>query len=604
MDRFEDIDNLVFTKLINEHKKLIIPNFQRPFSWKKTQILEFLSSVLENEQPYYVGSIVCLKAYPEKYDNRLVIVDGQQRLTTLSLLISALINRYEELKTTNLYDEGRIDNQIIQLKEYLMNRDRDVYPNVEYTVLKLGRDDYQQTFEHIVMTYPDDIQTAGLNEVQKRLANGYLTLRESLTKLIEEDSNDDDLATLNEISRKCLNVEFICIVLRSENDIHKIFEGMNSTGLGLNVADLIKSAVIGASTNSELSQEIETLWDELESLFIDYDISLFPKFIRHHWISRNGYISGDKLYEEVKKKKIEGRSGEFIKDYLEELLRDARFYLGIRRYSLAKIDTGIAHESLVSLFEAFGSLNNDQMYELLLTYYHLNLEKEFVTKRSLENALFRLWMFVFRSRFVSVNPSDYERKFAILCEKLESEITSAQEFNDLIQAKFNELQNLVKDSDQFIKTFAEEVKYTDRDKDKRFIRIIFGLLFAENDSTIRINGKPEIEHILPQSPQEWGLTKSQIKNHVNRIGNLTLLHAEDNRDADNKPMAYKVERVFLSSHFELNRSLAEWASEFEQNFENAIENRSNELATNLNRISLSNRINPNALVCASSFNKS
>ena len=152
-------------------------------------------------------------------------------------------------------------------------------------------------------------------------------------------------------------------------------------------------------------------------------------------------------------------------------------------------------------------MRNEQVYEILLSYYKL-LKNNIVKDSTMLKYLRLLWYFIVRSRFISINPSDYEKIFAQHCK----EISTADKWNinQYLDIFISKLRPFVSDDKQFIENLVSDLKYSTDWKEKWLVREILSALVHAKDESIQMN-QPEIEHILPQKPQKWGLTENEIK---------------------------------------------------------------------------------------------
>jgi len=571
MANFTETNPYTFAKFCSVYKKFGIPHFQRPYAWTNKNIQDLWDSIISNDNEYFIGNIVAVNSSREEF---LSIVDGQQRLITISLLLSAIRDLYDCVEVSNEMDKMMVQQQMRNINKYLIDEDLSRVPAEEYKRLILGKSEYQQVYDYIIDGKIDELRkndSIKKNDNMKRFIKNY----DILSRFIKDYIQGSELARLKEITEKTLTLQFILIVCSTDNDIYGIFEGFNSTGLGLSVADLVKNALLRESQSSQdIQKEIETNWNELENLFENTSVAKFPKFLRHQWISEEGYVSSSNLYRRIKTEKIEGKAAELLLKYSECLLSDAKFYLGVQfkdyeRY-LDDIDDRVINELL-----KYRMLRNDQVYELLLSYYKIfNSSKKIMRPSTLIKILKKLWYFSVRTRFVSVSPSDYEKIFAEHCQIVigESDINEISKYTNIL---FDKLRKLVSSKDQFIENFISDLRYP---KDKEIIKQALIDIMAKDDPEISING-PTIEHILPQEPSKWGLKKEEIQEFVNKIGNLTILTIEDNNRLGNERLERKVEEVYSKSHFKINIEIGEkWKRMFLSDPKKAIEERSMELA--------------------------
>lgn len=567
MANFVETKDYTFAQLCKVYGRFKIPNFQRPYSWTAKQIQDFWGSINSNQNPYFVGNMVVVKEKDQIY-----IVDGQQRLTTINLLLIALRDVYSHLKSKKI-DKNKIERTKERIDKYLKEDDLSKPTESEYKRLQLGKSAYQEVFDILVDNKTYDKKASLTSDTQKRLINNY----EILKDLIAEEIDGNNIDKLDEILIKTLDLQFIVIACASENDIYGIFEGFNSTGLGLSVADLVKNSILkGSSDDLEVQLLTEELWSELESMFEATTVSRFPKFLRHQWISENGNIQMSNLYKRIKEEKIEGQTPLAIKEYVSLILQEGKVYLGMI-YQKYEKNLNVPKDIFDEIVK-FRFLQNDQVYEVLLAYYKCYSQNK-ISASYLKKFLKKLWLFTVRARFVSVNPSEYEKIFAAQCKTV-FDSASLDEISAVTDIFFVKLKKLVASKEQFIENFIADVQY---DRDNKLITVALSDLMTSLDPEISTSN-PEIEHILPQEPKEWGVTKSDIKDYVNKIGNLTLLFSDYNKDNSNKKMAEK-NKIFKNSHFQLNNEIeSKWSKDFENDFRKTIENRGIDIASRIENL--------------------
>lgn len=564
MAKFNKTEDHTFARVCDTFVNFEIPNFQRPYAWTNKNLQDFWSSIVQNEEQYFIGNIIAVD------DKPLKIIDGQQRLTTISLLLCAIRDVYTELKLVKDYDKQLVAQREVEINKYLIWTDLGVVPQVDKKRLKLGKDIYQSIFDKIIDKDSQSIALSNIGDNEKRFFNNYKILKSLVKKYIE----GSEISRLDEIKNKVLNLQVIVIVCDTDNDIYGIFEGFNSTGLGLSVADLVKNALLKASAEDNEAQKlIENQWGELEELFEETSASKFPKFLRHQWISENGPVVMANLYNKIKIEKIANCNIVKIKRYTEAVLNDAKIYVAMiyhKKTNLLDLDN-----SIKDLIIEFRYLRNDQVYEVLLSWYKLYKNKK-IKKQFFEKSLSRLWKFVVRAKFVSINPSDYEKIFSNHCLCVYDNKNTKTE----IELFFEKLKPLVAQKQQFIDNFISDIKYG---RDNKLIFRSFKDLMCYDNPEIA-QSKPTIEHVLPQTPNKWKLSKPEIKDHVNKIGNLTVLFDDYNRENSNKKMKDK-KNIFFKSSFLINQKIAsDWSNKFEKDFKKAIIDRSVELVDRIEKL--------------------
>lgn len=566
MANFERTEDYTFAKFCNVFESFNVPKFQRPYAWTNKNIQDFWYSIISNDEKYFIGNVVAVKGKP------LSIVDGQQRLTTISLLLIALRDVYREIEITEK-DRERVKRSVERIQKYLEDDDLEKSTESKYRRLVLGKESYQEVYDYLVEGKYAEASLLKLSDTQKRYLNNYKILK----KLVKDYIKGSELERLDKVLKNTLELQFIVIVCETDNDIYRIFEGFNSTGLGLSVADLVKNALLrGGESNKEIQDSIEANWNELENLFDEKSVAKFPKFLRYQWISYNGYIQSSHLYKKINDEKIEKMKPEDINNYVKDVLVDGKVFLGMLYKEHEKFLN--LDDDIIDLIKEFRFLRNEQVYEVLLSYYSVYKNKK-IRKSFFTKVLRRLWIFVARARFVSVNPSDYEKIFAKHCTDIQS-AKNSDAVSGFADSFLGELKKLVSSEEQFVENFVADIKYG---SDNRLIaRVIMDIMKEENPS-IKMN-KPEIEHILPQKPEKWGLEEKEIKDHVNKIGNLTLLFEGDNKSVGNEIMDIKT-NMYKKSNFKFNKAInTKWCSIFKLDYRNAIYDRSVEIAKQIESI--------------------
>jgi len=569
--KFIDTSDYTYTTLYRKYERFSMPHNQRPYAWKPSHMQELWEAITENEPGYYIGNLVCLEP-SEDSENTLIIIDGQQRLTTIILFLVSLRNILEQYKKS--LNSNIIQEQINLITDAVFWRD----PRTHNQSSRLipGKENLREVFEKIIseQNLLDNVEyIKELDDNQLR----YISNLRYITNILKKDIKGKKDSEIESTIKKVLDIQFIAIVVESENDIYDLFEGLNSTGLGLSIADLLKNAVLKVVPKKTLQSSIESNWGEMEGLFEGTKTALFPRFLRHYWIACQGYVTSSRLFKEVKEIKIKNKSSSDVERFTKELLDGAEIYSGLRFEDFeGKLTIIKKDKNAKRILEAFRYISGlDQVYEVLLAFYLKRKEDQDYKSSNFKKDLNRLLNFTILAKFISINPSDYEQKFSKICEitRRDKNIKYEQE----IGKEFKKLFKLVDKKDEFVQNFSSNLKYG---SDSRFIEYIISELmrnFSKADRGIYLLD-PSIEHILPQSPQKWGMNKEQVKDYVNLIGNLTLLHSEDNNDAGNDDMDYKVDNVYLTSKFSFNRDLKKYRDDFKRNAQEAILRRGKDLA--------------------------
>jgi len=569
--KFSDTRPYIFSDFCSVYKKFLVPPFQRSYAWSSKQINDLWESIVSNEKEYFVGNIVCLEA-TEESDNRVVIIDGQQRLFTITLMLSVIRDEYGFIKYKDKKEKEkeRIWESQQNIDDILFHKEIS-FPFRRKLRFFPGRRNLKDVYEKLIkgeLNVDDRSQISLLDDNQIKYVKNYKTIR----RLVKQYVKTDYFKQLDNLLEKVTSLLFIVILCKTDNDAYSIFEGLNATGIGLTVADLVKNAVLQAVKSESAKNSVEENWEQIENIFEETRISLFPKFLRHQWISREGYVTSSKLYGSIKKNKLQNKENMEIIDYTKELLDDAKIYSSFRFEQNASYllkHTKIT-EGIINIIKRFRYLDLEQVYELILAYYNKFISTERYTEKQLYSVLENLWTFSFRAKIININPSEYEKKFADHCKHISG--YTKKEMDRMSIGFYAELAKLVDNDTEFIENFVTDIKYKEGSDNSLIIHLLETMMRNE-DPSIKV-AEPTIEHILPRDPCKWGLKRNEVKDFVNAIGNLTLLNDSDNKTLGNEKMSIKVQKVFGRSAFKMNRELSKKQHEFEKNPKEAIKARS------------------------------
>lgn len=574
MSAIKHVDKNKFSQFLNNYRKFSIPIFQRPYSWQPRNISTFWENIISAPNSYYIGTIV---AIPNKENTALEVIDGQQRLTTLSLFFVAL---RDFLRRDNRFKNK--DTKIKGTDKYLWDTE-DFGSNIEPR-LKFNKRNLSEIFEILVkgeQGIPDE-----LDDNQAKFVKSYTLLKKQIKEYFKDSSDPEKAFT--ELVDRVTSLEFIVIICNSDSDAFQLFEGLNSTGLELSVVDLLKNAVLKAvdhhsKRDNAIVKEAEQIWSGMESRFEEKDIKLFSRFIRHQWIAESGYISNSKLFDEIKDKKLSSATStkELLK-YIKDLRNDAQTYLSIRcAEDLPKVYKRLGRkvykDKLRQNLELFKLLNVEQVYEVLLALVNkFSSDSRYSSVQFLGNVN-ALWRFAFKTRFLSISPASYENVFADFCQEIST--SRSKNINTLTQRFFAKLSKLVDGEEhkaEFVDSFSVDLKYTA--KDTPLIAYILEQIYLLSNPTIKIN-EPTIDHFVPQDPSEWKLKKEATEKFVHRIGNLALLNRKLNQQLQNASLSKKIKDVYSVSEFYENKNkLVEMRGKFDSDPGAAVEERGRYLA--------------------------
>lgn len=272
-------------------KKYLVPRFQREFSWGDEEIIEFWDDItqqisidcdskVKNEE-YFIGCIV-LVGEDSKPD--YIIVDGQQRLTTLTILLRAIVERLKELGESAaakaLY-ENVIEGTDNDGKKYF----------------KLINETPKPYFQNELQSMnPEGLSTPD-SEEEKLLLSAYNAFRKKTKDF--KIKGLSGLESVKHLRDQVLNfLKFILVTAKNEDDAYTIFETLNARGLSLTSVDLIKNWIFKNYTQVHPNDNAKDIWNLIRKQTSDF--SDLETFFRHYWNSRYSFASDDRLYKSFK----------------------------------------------------------------------------------------------------------------------------------------------------------------------------------------------------------------------------------------------------------------------------------------------------------------
>ena len=536
--------NLTFRKLLGNGLAYRVPMFQRDYSWTEQEwddLWQDIIAMLEpgGEQGHYMGYLVLQSEDERNYD----IIDGQQRMTTLSLLILAVLrnlHRLVDLKIEADDNKLRIDEL---RKTYIGYLDPVTLIAKSKLVLNRHNDQFYQNY----LVPLEALPIRNLKASEHLLRQGFEWFDNRIRERLGDTRSGAEMARFVDVVADRLF--FTVISVTDELNAFKVFETLNSRGVRLSSTDLLKNylfSVVHASESHDY--EIRTLEERWETIIGKLGSESVPDFLRVFWNSQNPLTRHADLFKTIRGR-IKDKAAVFA--LLRDMDRDADIYaaLGDENDSMWSIDQR-KHIAELVMF------NIRQNYALLLA-----------SRRSLDDSDFtrvlRACSIVSLRYNVIGNlaTSEQERVYNSVAEKIsKKQITGVY---DIIRA----LRPIYPADEQFRSAFAEKQIRTTSARNRQVIRYILFEIerHISNQAYDYKSDKYSIEHILPEHPDEnWlSFTDEQADRCIYRIGNMTLLDSSRNRDIGNQIYEEK-KKVFSNSGLLLTQRIASEYNEWTQ----------------------------------------
>ena len=542
-------ENNTFRKLIGNGLTYHIPRFQRDYSWELDQWEDLWADILSclnqqdlsnTEQSHYMGYLVLQSSDDKHFE----VIDGQQRLTTLSLIVLAILKNIKRLTldgTDKENDEKRL-NQIMQT--YIGYLDPVTLVSRPKLTLNKNNNSYYQTY---IIPLGDRLPQRGFRASEHLLRKAFEWFDKQISTYVKSRAEDKgrELAQLVEsISDKLF---FTVITVTDELNAYKVFETLNARGVQLSSTDLLKNYLFSVlDTGHETEHELQSLETRWESLVNRLQAEKFPDFLRIHWNSRNKFTRHADLFKTIRNN-VKHREHVFA--LIRGMEEDLEHYLALSSPEISQWNREDKERAIIlKMFRV------KQPYSLLLAARRKFSQADFTS-------LFRAIVQVsFRYNTIGAySPNDQEVRYNEITEKINNgEIERLQQLWPLLKPVYI-------DDERFKYDFAEKSFGTSDTRQKKIVRYILCELerqISNNDYEFD-SDVFNIEHVLPQNaPDHWGgFTNEEANALVSRLGNMTLLKASENRDIGIEPYEQK-RAIYQQSNFVLTKTLADKYSEW------------------------------------------
>ncbi len=499
----------------------VVPPYQRNYAWEEDQFSAYWSDIsktfLGDTREYFLGSIVINNAQAPE----LLVIDGQQRITTTAVLVSALLSH---LRANG---EAELSSHLEQ--DYLVRFDSKWQRSTPY--LELNKNDKLFFDKYILGPRPaaDIFRLANddtLSPSNRLIAECFRYMHHRIEELREDGRDLKELATaiissLNEC------VQVIRIDVKDEHNAFLLFETLNDRGLELSEADLLKNYLFAIS--GKHLRKVQESWDLMEQ---NLGCERLIKFMRHHWLSTHGAIGERGLYSDIKTK-IQTPDDAVL--YADKLCEASEYYAALTsmRHHLWGAFPHEEQPPIRELIETIEILRHEQIFIVLLA----GLE---IDKHNFPALLRMLVIFVFRyTTICNFSPSHLLQPFINTAHEIRE-----QKHADTVALFTKYIAPLYPEDRQFHSAFSR--KLVRSNAQARYILAKINDFLSPHPS-MKTENDPyatDLEHILPKRYGEaWEVNRKEfpggIDKYVYRLGNMTLIAAKLNRNVGNAEFMVK-----------------------------------------------------------------
>lgn len=528
-----------FGDLIGNGRIYRVPPFQRDYSWNEENWEDLWQDILllhtNPDSSHYMGAIVLQSSNTS--DKEFTIIDGQQRLATLSIIAIAIIEKIQNLVEQEQQKEANQERQEILRRTYLSDRDPRSLRYSSKILLNENNNDFYQS-NLINLRQLRNIRS--LSKSNQLLWQAFQYFSSHLGELSDVVQSGEKLAEFltDTVAQRLL---FIQINVEDELNAYTVFETLNARGIELSSTDLLKNYLFSLFQGPDDLQEAQRQWRRIINTV---QMERFPEFLRYYLSLKQTRVRRERLFKIVRESVKEGQQAFELLDKLEnygslfialgnsndEFWRDTpehRSYI----YELELFRVKQAYPTLFAAYERFSAENFSRLLKLVC-------------------------VLSFRYTVVSsLNPNDLET----LYNRVAISITNGEITNP--RQVFDNLRSVYVSDEKFLQDFSL-LSISTKGQKKKLVRYILCKLEADLSNVDVNEDSFSIEHILPESPSDdWrrNFTDTQIEEMVYRIGNLTLLEPHLNRQVGNEIYSIKRE-VYQQSVYRLTQNILaeEW----------------------------------------------
>ncbi|MGB4058628.1 MAG: DUF262 domain-containing protein [Burkholderiaceae bacterium] len=540
-------ENNTYRKLIGNGLTYKIPRFQRDYSWSEDEWEDLWSDILgvlqEGGEPaHYMGYLVLQSQDDKSFD----VIDGQQRLTTLTLIVLAVLKNLQRLVTEQIQPEQNL-RRIEQIRQTYIGY-LDPVTLVSRTKLTLNRnnDSYFQTYLIPLGHLPQ----RGFRASEHSLRKAFEWFEKRVRDHAKRKAVDEGVSLASLVETMSDKLFFTVISVTDELNAFKVFETLNARGVRLSSTDLLKNYLFSVlHKETEHAHEMQVLEDRWEAMVTRLGSESFPDFLRVHWISRKTFVRQAELFKTIRSK---ATTREAVFELLRGMEEDMDTYL-----ALTNPEASPWPPELRAQAQKLRMFSVRQPFPLLVAGRRHLSEPDFAT-------LLKACVTIsFRYNVIGSQPTnEQERVYYAAAQKLSNaEITSATQVLETLKPVYpGDL--------AFKSAFADKIIRTTNSRNLRIVRYILCALERQLNQTDHDfeSDTFNVEHILPQNPAEgWpAFSDEEVEAMTYRLGNMTLMAKGANKDVGNAAFATK-KPVFAASAFELTRKVdednADWTPE-------------------------------------------
>ena len=534
-----DTRNDTYRKLLGNGLTYRVPRFQRDYSWGEDEWDDLWQDILgtvptDGEPAHYMGYLVLQTTDDKQFD----IIDGQQRLTTLSILVLAALCQLKRLIEQD-NDAARTQQRLDGLRQtYIGYLDPVTLVPQSKLTLNRNNDDYYQTY---LVPLADHLPRRGFKASEHSLRKAFEWFDRRLQDYAA-DAADAGMAVARLVDTMSDRLFFTVITVADELNAYTIFERWNARGVRLSATDLLKNYLFSIlHRDGPREHELKVLDDRWEQIVNRLGAESVPDFLRVHWISRHTFVRQSELFKTIRAS-VDGRQQVFT--LLQTMEEDVDTYLALTQ-----------PDSSDWAPEMKGSARNLRMFSVRQPLPLLMAAHRVLGDSDFSSFLRAIVAISFRYNVIgNFQTSEQERTYHAEAARIAAgEHTGAREMLEGVRQVYPS-------DDQFRASFREKSIAATTARNRRIVRYILCELERQR-SGVHLDvddGAITLEHVCPANPREgWTqFTDEELDALTQRLGNVVLLERNRNRDIGNADFDTK-RAAFARSAYSTTREFAE-----------------------------------------------
>lgn len=531
--------NDTYRKLMGNGLTYRIPRFQRDYSWTEEEWedlwMDLLGTIKPGGEPaHYMGYLVLQSENDKVFD----VIDGQQRLTTMTLIALAVLKNIQRL-IDEKKDADRNKQRLDQIRQtYIGYLDPVTLVSRSKLTLNRNNDTYFQSY----IVPLGHLPVRGFRASEHSLRKAFEWFEKRIADYAAKAGDDPGVTLAQFVESMSDRLFFTVITVTDELNAYKVFETLNARGVRLSATDLLKNYLFSVlHKDGQHEHEMKSLENRWEAMVGRLGSESFPDFLRVHWNSRFSFVRQTELFKTIRGK-IATRDAVF--DLIRQMEEDVDTYMALTQPEASQWPPALKrHAADLRLFTV------RQPFPFLMA------ARRVLPDAALEPVLRACVVISFRYNVIGGQPpNEQERLYNTVAEKI-----ARRQFTDP-GAMLAAMLPVYPSDEAFRAAFAEKSMRTTQSRNKRVIRYILCALEERLTGTALDfdSDSFNLEHILPENPEVgWEVfSDDEVEALVYRIGNLTLLPSGVNRDLGNAPYTAK-KPVYAGSSFGITKKIAD-----------------------------------------------